>query len=120
MASRRLLLGGVLAAFIIIGGLTAVYSAQQRALHAEETYVAAQLETASCLDDWGANEGAATAHAAATGVTPLGIRVAVQLPYAYRVETDGEPTFADTASQAVYDVTLFGIRRVSGDEITPC
>jgi hypothetical protein len=120
MVSRRLLLGSALAALVIISGVAAVYSAQQRAVRAEETHVATQLETATCLDDWGVNEGTETKSAAVTGVSPFGVRVTVSIPYAYSVDRDGDPIFADTASEAVYEVTLLNARRVSGDDISPC
>lgn len=120
MASRRLLLGVVLVAVVVLGGVGAVVSAQQRALRAEDAHVADHLERASCLDDWGTREGTVTEQASVTGLAPLGVRVSVTMPYAYRVEVDGEPVFADTSSDAVYEVTPFGTRRVAGDEISPC
>ena len=120
MVSRRLLLGVVLAGVMVLGGVAAVTSAQERALRAEDAHVTDHLERASCLDDWGTREGAVTERASVTGRAPLGVRVSVTLPYAYRVEIDGEPVFADTSSDAVYEVTVFGTRRVGGDEISPC
>lgn len=119
MTSRRLLIGGAIAVLVVVGG-AATYGAERRASNAEEAYVAARLENASCLDGWGTNEGAASGNAAVTDLAPLGVRVTVRVPYAYRVETDGEPVFADTASEAVYEVTLLGTRRVGGDDISPC
>lgn len=120
MRSRRLLIGGAIAVLLVLAGLAAAHGAQQHALDTEATHVANQLRDEPCLDDWGANEGAATKSAGITGLAPTGLRVSVSLPYAYRVDHDGEPVFADTASEAVYAVTLFGTRRVSGDEIDPC
>jgi hypothetical protein len=90
------------------------------ALSAEESYVADQLETASCLTDWGANEGAANKEAAVTDLTPRGVYVSVSLSYAYTTQNDNETIHADTASKAVYEVTLNDTRRISGDDISPC
>lgn len=119
-ASRRLIAGVVLA-LVVTAGLLSVQVAESRAMDAESAYVTAQLESASCLSDWGINEGAGpSADASVTGVTASGVRVSVTLPYAYTVEREGEPLFADTASRAVYEVSLTGTRRVRGDTISPC
>ena len=111
---------GVFSVLLVLGGVAAVFGAQQRALRVEEAYVASQLENAKCLDSWGTNEGAVTKRASVTGPAPLGARVSVRVPYTYRVDSDGGPVFADTSSEAVYAVSISGTRRVSGDEIAPC
>ncbi|MFC7028653.1 hypothetical protein ACFQJ5_15545 [Halomicroarcula sp. GCM10025324] len=120
MGSGRLLLAVVLVAAVVLGSVGTVTSAQQRALNAEDAHVTSHLERAPCLDDWGTREGAVTERASITGLAPLGVRVSVTLPYAYRVDVDGETVFADTSSDAVYAVTALGTRRVGGDEIAPC
>ncbi|MFC7020196.1 hypothetical protein ACFQHP_10880 [Halomicroarcula sp. GCM10025743] len=113
-------LGVVLALVVVLGGVAAVTTAQQRALRAEEAHVVDHLERAPCLDEWGTSEGAVTKRASVTGLTLFGVRARVAMPYAYRVEVDGETVFADTSSKAVYEVTVVGTRRVAGDEIAPC
>lgn len=120
MDSRRALIGGVVALLVVASGAGAVYSAQKQALRAEETFVTEQLADASCLDDWGTDVGVVTKRAAVTGIAPLGLRVNVTLPYAFRVERDGGPVFADTASKSVYEVTPFRTERLSGDDVKPC
>jgi len=94
--------------------------AEQRALNAEEKFVANQLQNESCLKDWGANEGAATIDASVTGMTTDGYRVKVSMPYAYTVERDGEDIFADFPSEAVYIVSFTVTRRIQGEEISIC
>lgn len=93
---------------------------EQWALAAEDEYATAQLEDESCLTHWGTREGAATQRAEVTGVSDGGVRVEVSLPYAYTTEQDGETIYADMTSKAVYEVTRTDIRRVRGDEISPC
>lgn len=118
--SRRTLLAG-LALLVVAGGVLAVSTAERRALAAEETYVAGRLDDASCLSDWGTREGGGpSADASVAGATAGGVRVRVTLPYAYTTETDRGPVFADTASRAVYEVTLSGTRRIRGDDVSPC
>jgi hypothetical protein len=109
-----------LVAVVLVWSVAAVASARQRALNAEEAHVAGHVDRAPCLEDWGTGTGAVTERASVTGLAPLGVRVQVTLPYAYRVTIDGETVFADTASDAVYEVTVLGTHRVSGDEIAPC
>lgn len=120
--TRRRLLGGL--GLVTAGGAGAALSGQlaiRRAFAAEEAYVADRLDDADCLSDWGVDEGGATKRSSVVGPVPVGLRVAIELPYAYTTETEeGEPLFADTASEAVYDVTPLGTRRVRGDEISPC
>ncbi|MFB6184723.1 MAG: hypothetical protein ABEI96_09235 [Haloarculaceae archaeon] len=120
MPSRRTVLAGLIVGVVALGAVATVASAPTRATNAESDYVATRLADAACLDDWGVNEGAASGSVAVTGLSPGGVRVSVTLPYAYRVETDEGPVFADTASEAVYVVSPFRTRRISGDEIAPC
>lgn len=120
MPSRRTLLAGLAVVLVVSTAAAAVPLAERRALAAEESYVADRLDDADCLDDWGTMEGAATKRVAVTGVTPGGLRVSVEMPYAYTTEVDGERVFADTASEAVYAVSPTDARRERGDEITLC
>ncbi|MFT4885736.1 MAG: hypothetical protein ACI8U4_003264 [Natronomonas sp.] len=117
---RRQLTVRVLLAIGLVATLGSGPILEQRALAAEEDYVAAQLEDESCLTDWGTREGAATQRAEVTGVSDEGIRVKVRLPYAYTTEQDGETMHADAVSEATYAVTRTDARRVRGDDISPC
>lgn len=118
--SKRNVVFGVTLVIIAAAGVVSGFVAEQRALDAEEAYVAEQLRDEPCLTDRGVNEGAATRRVSITGVTAGGVRVAVSVPYAYTVERNGEPIFADTASDAVYGVTLTSTRRIRGDDIDIC
>lgn len=119
-STQILIFGGVLVLIVAVVGISA-FGAHQRALAAEQEYVAAQLENESCLTEWGVNEGAATQRVSVTGVTADGLRVAVRLPYAYTVaDENGELIFADTSSNAVYAVTFTETRRIRGDTISIC
>lgn len=117
---RRLVVALALVVAIAAAVPLATTTASDRALAAEADHVAGHLERAGCLTDWGADEGAATRSASVTGVTADGLRVRVQLPYAYTTQVDGETVYADTSSEAVYEVGPTSTRRVSGDEISPC
>lgn len=119
--SRWTLLAGlVLAVVVLVAGVSGVVAAERYALAAEERYVAERLENASCLADWGINEGAADRGVSATDLTARGVEVTVRVPYAYRVETEEGPLYADLASEAVYEVGPTGPRRVEGDDVSPC
>lgn len=116
--SRRALLATL--CVLVVAAAVAVPLAERRALRAEQAHVADRLGTAACLDDWGVNEGAGPSReASVTGVTAGGLRVAVTLPYAYST-TDGGTVYADTASEAVYAVTLTDARRLGGETVDPC
>lgn len=117
---RTLFLGFALAALVVLAGVLSVPVAEGRALSAEEAYVADQLEDASCLGDWGANEGAATKDATVTNWTAQGVHVTVSMPYAYTTESEEGTIHADAVSEAVYLVTALDARRLSGDTIAPC
>jgi hypothetical protein len=119
ITTRRLLYGLVL--LVVVVGVWTVPLAGQRALAAEEDYVADRLSDTLCLTDWGVNEGAGPSRdASITGLSTSGVRVHVTVPYAYTTESDGEPVFADTASEATYVVTPVTTRRVSGDDLPVC
>lgn len=122
--SRRNVLLTVLLILAIAGGsVLSVSIASQRAIAAEEAYVSARLENASCLTNWGINEGAAYQHekASLSKLTARGIKVDVQIAYAYRTTTDeGQTVYADSVSHAVYLVTPANTYRSSGDTISPC
>ena len=118
--SKRTLIFSVTLVIIVADGVVSGFVAEQRALDAEEEYAAEQLGDEPCLTDWGVNEGAATKQVSITGVTAGGVRVAVSMPYAYTVERNGTPIFADTASDAVYAVTFTDTRRIRGEAIAIC
>lgn len=120
MVSRRRLATGIALAVLLVGVAYLVVTAEHRALAAEEEYVTAQLEDEPCLESWGADEGAATERSSITGFTLGGVRANVSLPYAYSTQTDDGLLHADSASEASYVVTLFDVRRVTGDAIDPC
>lgn len=122
MPSRKVLVSTfVLVLLIVAGGALATITVEDRALDAEEEYVASNLENRSCLTEWGTREGAGpSTDASVTKVTTSGVRVTVTLPYAYTTESDGETIYADTASEAVYQVNFTETQRLTGDEITPC
>jgi hypothetical protein len=119
ITTRRPLYGLVL---LVVGvGVWTVPLAGQRALAAEEDYVADRLSDTPCLTDWGVNEGAGPSRdASITKLSTSGTHVRVTVPYAYTTEHDGEPIFADTASEATYVVTPVTTRRVGGDALPAC
>lgn len=120
MVSRRLLVGVALL-LVVTGSSLSVPVTEGRALSAEEMYIADRLENASCLTDWGTSEGARPRkQAAVTKLTAFGYRISVTIPYAYTTESNGETIYADTASGAIYEITLTDTRRIRGDEISPC
>jgi hypothetical protein len=116
--SRRTLL----LVLLVLGAALAlsVPTAERWAYAAEERHVADRLDGADCLTDWGTDEGAATGRTGVVGVAPDGLQVRVRLPYAYTVSRDGGPLYADTASTAVYRVSLAGVERLRGDRVAPC
>lgn len=120
MPTRRQLTVGVLLAVGLVATLVSPLVVEQWALAAEDEHVTAQLENQPCLTDWGIREGAVTQRTEITGVSDGGVRVEVSLPYAYTTERDGETVVADSASEAVYEVTRTDMRRVRGDDISPC
>lgn len=110
-----------LIALLVTGGaVSSMFIVEDRARSAEEKHVSEQLEAATCLTDWGVNEGAVQKEVSITGVTSNGVLVKVVVPYAHTVETDEGPLFADTSSEAVYEVSLTKTTRVRGDTISPC
>lgn len=120
LSRRRLLIGLALASLLVLAGVLSVQAAERRAATAEATHVSEQLGEASCLTDWGTNEGTVRREVSVTGLTLQGLRISVRLPYATTTETDEGSLHADTVSEAAYLVTPGETRRVSGDEIAPC
>jgi hypothetical protein len=120
MPSRRALFALALTLVLVIAGVGAVQAAEGRAADAERAYITDRLENAACLEDWGVDEGAVSRSVAVTGPSGVGLRVAVTMPYAHTVEIDGEAVFADTATEAVYRVTLTDTTRLEGDTVAPC
>ncbi|WP_459194024.1 hypothetical protein [Halosimplex sp. J119] len=91
-------------------------NAEKRALDAEEAYLTAQFENASCVESWDTYSPVVEEETSIINRTGDGTYVEVKHPYSYGTETDE----ADDASEAVYRVTAENETRVSGDEITPC
>lgn len=121
VSRRRLLYGLVLAVLVIGGGFSAIGAAEQRAFSAEETYVTNQLDDASCLVEWGVNEGVGLKpKMAVTGLAGNGLRVTVAMPYHVAEQDSNQTTVGDTTSEAVYRVTPTETRRLSGDDISYC
>jgi hypothetical protein len=90
--------------------------AKERALAAEKEYLAGQLRSAPCLDDWGTYPTTASKEATVTERTTDGVRAEVVHPYSYSTDR----TEADGASSAEYLVTDHETTRVDGDVVTPC
>jgi hypothetical protein len=106
---------------LVVTGIWTVPLAGQRALAAEEEYVADRLSGASCLADWGVNEGAGPSRdASIRGLSASGVRVHVTVPYATETVVDNSTVYGDTASEAVYLVTPLSTRRVEGDDLPAC
>lgn len=120
--SRRRLLYGLVLAVLVVGGVfSALGVAEQRVFSAEETYVANQLNNASCVIEWGVNEGIGLdPEMAVTGFSGGGLRVAVAVPYNFAEQEDNDTTVGITASEAVYRVTPTETRRLSGDGVVNC
>jgi len=116
---RAILVGGFVC--LLLGSLLSVPLAQGRAVSAERAHLTDRLSTASCLTDWGVNEGAGPEqNASVTGITLGGLQVSVTVPYAYSMPYENETLHADAGSNAVYEVGLTNARRVSGDDVSPC
>ncbi|WP_436911580.1 hypothetical protein [Halosimplex marinum] len=119
MVSRRARVA-VAVVVLVLGALAAVSLAQQRALAAERAHVTDRLGDASCLSDWGVDEGTATREASVTGLSITGLEVSVRVPYAYTQPLGDETLHADAAATATYRVSVTGAHRVAGDSIDPC
>lgn len=118
---RRLLYGLVLGVVVIGGGFSTMGAAEQRAFSAEESYVTNQLDDASCLVEWGVNDGVALRpEMAVTGLAGGGLRVTVAVPYHFAKRDGNQTIVGDTASEAVYRVTPTETQRLSGDDISYC
>lgn len=91
--------------------------AKERALSAEEDYIAEELESAACVESWGLTSYAGVeAEARVTNRTDDGVYVSVRHPYWYSTEE----VEADVGSEARYLVTGEATERVGGTEVSPC
>ncbi|WP_435179390.1 hypothetical protein [Halorussus sp. AFM4] len=100
----------------IPAGVVSDAEAKKRALAAEERYLKDRLREASCLQNWGTTPTTSSERATVTDRTADGVRVEVHHPYSYSTDR----TEADLASTARYVVTADAVRRVDGDEVSPC
>jgi hypothetical protein len=91
-------------------------AARDRALAAEEEFLRAELENASCLNGWGTTPSTASESAEVVERSADGVTVSVTHPYWFSTD-DVE---ADGASNAFHVVTKDGTQRASGTEIDPC
>lgn len=91
-------------------------AAKERALAAEEEFLTARLENASCLNDWGTTPSTVSESAEVVDRSAEGVTVSVTHPYWY--STGNEE--ADLASDAVYVVTADEVRRTGGTNVSPC
>lgn len=91
-------------------------TAEAQALAAEERYLVSRLQNASCLLSWGTTPATASKEATIVNRSADGVVVDVTHPYWYSIE--GEE--ADLVSEAFYLVNETGVRRTSGDEVSPC
>lgn len=96
-------------------GLTP-YTAKERAIDTEESYLSVQLRNASCLKDWGTAPTTQRKKATIVNRTEASVVVSVTHPYWY---TTGSRN-ADGISKAKYLVTLNDTKRISGTDIQPC
>jgi hypothetical protein len=111
----------VLAVLVIAGVFWAFGAAERRAASAEEEYITNQLENASCLVEWGVNQGVGLRpKASVIGLAGSGLRVSVTVPYYVAEREDNQTVVGDTVSEAVYQVTLTETRRISGDDLSYC
>jgi hypothetical protein len=90
--------------------------AKERALAAEEAFLAGRLRNASCLTNWGTYPTTMSESATVVNRTADGVFVEVVHPYSYSTEN----VSADGGSNALYVVTADGTRRVRGDDVAPC
>lgn len=91
--------------------------ARDRALAAEEEFLTARLENASCLNGWGTTPATVDESAAVVDRSADGVTVSVTHPYWYSTDR----AEADLASEAVYVVTEDEARRVGdGEDVSPC
>mgnify|MGYP000392145502 CR=1 FL=1 len=100
-------------------------AATNRALAAEERYIASALSNADCVDSWGTAPTITQKEATVVERGGEGVLVEVQHPFSYSTETtteDGrnESIHADGATEATYRVTADGTERVSGTGLSPC
>ncbi|KTG27805.1 hypothetical protein [Haloferax profundi] len=90
--------------------------AKARALAAEEAYLEAQLQNATCLLSWGTTPTTASKEAMVVERSADGIIVDVTHPYWYGKENEE----ADSVSEAFYLVTETSVERTSGSDVSPC
>lgn len=91
------------------------WTARERALDAEGSYVTDILQNQSCLEDWGTTATTASKQATVTKRTSDGVYVEVTYPYWYTTEhVEG-----DSSTEARYVVTDENTERRSGDPVTP-
>lgn len=91
-------------------------AAKDRALAAEEEYLAAEFENASCLNSWGTTPSTASESAEVVERSADGVTVSVGHPYWYSTESSE----VDGLSEATYVVTADDVRRVDGGDVDPC
>ena len=90
-------------------------SVKNQAINAEEDYIFDQLQNASCAV--GAPGGqTGTKYAKIVNETDQGKYVDVNVPYHYSTEE----LEADYESKALYLINETSIKRIKGDEISPC
>lgn len=89
----------------------------ERALAAEEEFLAEHFRNASCLTDWGVTPRSAASQTKVTKRTAEGVYVAATVEW----YTTTEEVDDDGLSKAVYVVTADSIERVQGDSPwSPC
>jgi hypothetical protein len=92
-------------------------AAKERALTAEEQYLTARFENASCVEDWGLQSFTGIdREATVVNRTTDGLYVDVTQPFWYSTAE----VEADVSSEATYLVTRDDVARVAGREIKPC
>lgn|GEM_PF-3313798 len=90
--------------------------ARERAIAAEEQYLADRLGNATCLEEWGTEPTTGEVDATIANRAADVVSVEVTHPYWYSMGRDE----SDSISNAVYNVTSADIERVSGDDVSPC
>lgn len=90
--------------------------ARERAIAAEEEYLAERLGSADCLRDWGTHATTADERASVETRTAEAVVVDARHPYWYTTGT----AEGDDVSRARYHVTREEERRVDGDAVSPC
>lgn len=91
------------------------WTAKERALDTEGTYVTDELQNQSCLENWGTTATTASKQTNVTKRTSDGVYVEVTYPYWYTTEQ----TEGDSSTEARYVVTDENTERRSGDSVSP-